>query len=91
MKHSHTHYCADAETVTIAADVHQLSYPRIELIVFRWDPETRRHRLTSGLIATCTYAPPDFTLTVTFTRPFTGYFSMHEHPEVQFARRVGPP
>ena len=86
MSYDHTQYLSNVETVTIPASVHQLRSLAVQAVLYLLEPATGRHRQAPGLVAACVYGPPDYTITVTFTRPITGYLYIHEHPDMQLER-----
>jgi hypothetical protein len=63
---------------------HQLCVWQIQAVLYVADPATGRFPLTTGLIETCIYEPPDFTMYLTFARPVTGYLYVHEDPAMRY-------
>jgi hypothetical protein len=62
---------------------HQLCVWQIQAVLYVADPATGRFPRTPGLIETCIYEPPDFTMYLTVARPVTGYLYVYEHPAIQ--------
>jgi hypothetical protein len=71
-------------SLIIPAAVHQLSAWQIQAVLYVADPATGRFPLTTGLIEICVYEPPDFTISLTFARPVTGYLYVHEDPAMRY-------